>query len=197
MPNEANKYLETGDSFVRQSTLTKYNTKQKAYMATKISAAIEKLGNVFTLVPNNRVDTVEQLPTDKELEPGTVYLVGAEGAKDFDEFYWTTGKTWERMGGTAISLAGYITETVLYKGAQGTGTTTEPASDSILGAVYSEIDDLNTSVDAINNSDTGILAKAKEYADSLNSAMDTRVKAIEAALTVTVSDETIDAMFVD
>ena len=137
MADNANKYLEAGDSFVRQSTLTKYNTKQKAYMATKISAAIEKLGNVFTLVPNNRVDTVEQLPTDKELEPGTVYLVGAEGAKDFDEFYWTTGKTWERMGGTAISLAGYITETVLYKGAQGTGTTTEPASDSILGAVYS------------------------------------------------------------
>ena len=35
---------------------------------------------------------------------------------------------------------------------------------------------------AINNADTGILAQAKEYADGLNTAMDTRVDALEATV---------------
>lgn len=34
-------------------------------------------------------------------------------------------------------------------------------------------------IEAINNVDTGVLAKAKEYADGLNTAMDTRVKVLE------------------
>ena len=190
-----NKFLKAGDAYVRQSDLAKYNTKDKTFVATKIADAMAKLGNVFTLVQNNRVDTVDQLPKDQQLNPGTVYLVGLEGAKDFDEYYWTTDGTWERMGGTAISLEGYVTEVMLYKGTAGTGTTDAPAENTILAAVYSEIDELSTSIDGINNTDTGILAEAKKYADSLNSAMDTRVKAIEAALTVTISDETIDAMF--
>lgn len=194
---DENKFLKAGDAYVRQSDLAKYNTKDKTFVATKIADAVAKLGNVFTLVQNNRVDTVDQLPKDQQLNPGTVYLVGLEGAKDFDEYYWTADGTWERMGGTAISLEGYVTEIMLYKGTAGTGTTDTPAENTILAAVYSEIDELSTSIDGINNADTGILAEAKKYADSLNSAMDTRVKAIEAALTVTISDETINAMFTD
>lgn len=41
---------------------------------------------------------------------------------------------------------------------------------------------LQGAIDAINNAETGILKQAKEYANGLDSAMDTRVDALEAAI---------------
>lgn len=46
------------------------------------------------------------------------------------------------------------------------------------GAVKTNTD----AIAAINNADSGILAQAKEYADGLNTAMDTRVDALEATV---------------
>lgn len=43
-------------------------------------------------------------------------------------------------------------------------------------------EDLQDAIDAINNAETGILKQAKDYADSLDTAMDTRVDALEAAV---------------
>lgn len=48
-------------------------------------------------------------------------------------------------------------------------------------------------IEAINDVDTGILAQSKAYADSLNSAMDTRVQALEDVPYATEAD--IDALF--
>lgn len=53
--------------------------------------------------------------------------------------------------------------------------------------------DNTAAIAAINNADTGIAATAKNYADGLNSAMDTRVKALEDTPYATESD--IDALF--
>lgn len=188
----ADTYLAAGDAFVRESNLTRFSANTKAYIANKIGA----LGKVFTLVENNRVDTVDNLPSEG-VEAGNVYLVGLEGAKEFDEYYYTTSGTWERMGGTAISLDGYVTETQLYKGVDGTGTAEAPADGTLLAAVYADIDDLSNAVDGINNVTTGILAQAKAYADELNTAMNARVTAIETALNVTISDSDIDALFAE
>ena len=43
----------------------------------------------------------------------------------------------------------------------------------------SKMQDVDEAIAAINNADTGILKQAKDYADGLNTAMDTRVAALE------------------
>lgn len=48
---------------------------------------------------------------------------------------------------------------------------------------------------AINNADTGIEAKAKAYTDEKNTAMDTRVKALEDATPEIVTNDDIDTLF--
>ena len=48
---------------------------------------------------------------------------------------------------------------------------------------------------AINNTDTGIEAKAKAYTDEKNTAMDTRVKALEEATPDFVTKDDIDSLF--
>lgn len=84
------------------TALTDYYTKTETDNA--ISEAIGNLGTLFRF--KGRVDTVNDLPASDN-QQGDVYLVGAEGANEFAEYYWT-GTFFDYMGKTtSISLTEY------------------------------------------------------------------------------------------
>ena len=84
------------------TALTNYYTKTETDNA--ISEAIGNLGTLFRF--KGRVDTVNDLPASDN-QQGDVYLVGAEGANEFAEYYWT-GTFFDYMGKTtSISLTEY------------------------------------------------------------------------------------------
>lgn len=84
------------------TALTDYYTKTETDNA--ISEAIGSLGTLFRF--KGRVDTVNDLPASDN-QQGDVYLVGAEGANEFAEYYWT-GTFFDYMGKTtSIDLADY------------------------------------------------------------------------------------------
>lgn len=82
--------------------LTDYYTKTETN--TAISDAINSLGALFRL--KGRVDSIEQLPASDN-QQGDVYLVGAEDASEFQEYYWT-GTLFDYMGKTtSVDLTNY------------------------------------------------------------------------------------------
>ena len=84
------------------TALTNYYTKTETDNA--ISEAIGNLGTLFRF--KGRVDTVNDLPASDN-QQGDVYLVGAESASEFAEYYWT-GTFFDYMGKTTtISLTEY------------------------------------------------------------------------------------------
>lgn len=84
------------------TALTNYYTKTETDNA--ISEAIGNLGTLFRF--KGRVDTVNDLPVSDN-QQGDVYLVGAEGANEFAEYYWT-GTFFDYMGKTtSIDLTDY------------------------------------------------------------------------------------------
>lgn len=84
------------------TALTDYYTKTETDNA--ISEAIGNLGTLFRF--KGRVDTVNDLPASDN-QQGDVYLVGAEGANEFAEYYWT-GTFFDYMGKTtSIDLTDY------------------------------------------------------------------------------------------
>ena len=84
------------------TALTDYYTKTET--DTAISQAISNLGTLFRF--KGRVDTVDNLPASDN-QQGDVYLVGAEGANEFAEYYWT-GTFFDYMGKTtAVDLTDY------------------------------------------------------------------------------------------
>ena len=84
------------------TALTDYYTKTETDNA--ISEAIGNLGTLFRF--KGRVDTVNDLPVSDN-QQGDVYLVGAEGANEFAEYYWT-GTFFDYMGKTtSVDLTDY------------------------------------------------------------------------------------------
>lgn len=179
------------NAIVSYSILQYYDTKLKAWVGTELDEAIAGLGNVFTL--KGTVTDLASLPT-ADNEVGDIYLVGAEGAASYDEYYWN-GTKWELMGTTATSLDGLVTEANLYAGADGTGTVAAPANGTIIKSIYDKIAAVQAEVDAaelrikanedaieaINNADTGILAQAKTYADGKDEAIQAAQDAADTA----------------
>lgn len=173
------------------SMLTYYDGKIKNWVTTELDEAIAGLGNVFTL-KGNKADIASLPATDNTV--GDIYLVGAEGAESFDEYYWN-GTKWELMGTTATDISSCVTKEGLYAGADGTGTVAAPADGTIIKSIYDKIASVQAEVDAaelrikanedaieaINNADTGILAQAKEYADGKDTAIQAAQDAADAA----------------
>ena len=84
------------------TALTDYYTKTET--DTAISQAISNLGTLFRF--KGRVDTIDNLPASDN-QQGDVYLVGAEGANEFAEYYWT-GTFFDYMGKTtSVDLSDY------------------------------------------------------------------------------------------
>lgn len=87
------------------AALANYYTKTQTDDA--ISNAISELGTLFTF--RGRVDDTSALPSSDNVQ-GYVYLVGAEDATEFAEYYWT-GTMWDYMGTTtAVDLSDYYTK---------------------------------------------------------------------------------------
>ena len=84
------------------TALTDYYTKTET--DTAISEAIGNLGTLFRF--KGRVNTVDDLPASDN-QQGDVYLVGAESAGEFAEYYWT-GTFFDYMGKTtSVDLTDY------------------------------------------------------------------------------------------
>ncbi len=206
--------MATNNALVTKAMLVYYDGKIKDWVQLEISDKISALGDVFTI--KGKVATVDALPASDN-KAGDLYLVASDGASESAEYYWT-GEKWEYMGVTGVSLDGYINETQLYKGTDGTGTVDAPAAGTILAPIYSKIAEIEAAVDAntqaiadINNVSTGILAQSKTYTDdSVNKAMfgeggtdespvagsvDARLEALEGITSDVITTADIDALF--
>ena len=84
------------------TALANYYTKTET--DTAISKAISNIGTLFRF--KGRVETVNDLPASDN-QQGDVYLVGAESASEFTEYYWT-GTFFDYMGKTtSVDLTDY------------------------------------------------------------------------------------------
>lgn len=214
--------MATSDkALVNKSMLIYYDGKIKNWTQLQISEKISALGDIFTL--KGKVESTDALPAENN-KAGDLYLVAVEGSNECAEYYWT-GTAWEYMGVTGVSLDGYITETQLYKGVDGSGTLVSPAADTILSPIYKRhaessvlilanedaIKANTAAIAAINNAETGILKTAQNYADSVASSsiygeggsaeapaagsLSAKVKALEDATSDVITEEDIDGLF--
>ena len=111
------------------------------------------------------VDYYSELVAKTDMVEGDVYIVkyvGTEGTKPLNAEYAYDGTNWVEFGST-MDLSGYATK--------------------------EDISDINDLIDDINNTETGILKQAKDYADGLNTDMDTRMSDAEEAIDA-INDET-------
>lgn len=74
-----------------------YSSKYYAQLAQDI---YDRIGTVIKII--GRVNTVADLPATGNTN-GDCYLVGLQGATDFDEYYWLNDH-WEFLGTTAVTL---------------------------------------------------------------------------------------------
>lgn len=131
--------------FVKKNDLNRYNTRVKTWVSTQLSTTITNIGTIFKL--KGRVDTYESLPVDAN--PGDMYMVGTSESAECAEYFRTESGVWQYCGVTSPSLEGYITETQLYKGADGTGTIDNPATGTLLAAMNADIADVTADVEQI------------------------------------------------
>lgn len=102
----------------------------------------------------------------------------------------TTADYTEFKGAVTKSNANETAITAINDPSTGAVATSKAYTDTLAnGAVKTNTD----AIAAINDTNTGIAATAKNYADGLNTAMDTRVAALESVPYATTAD--IDALF--
>ena len=199
--------MATDAALVTKSMLVYYDGKIKNWTSTQISDKISALGDVFTL--KGKVASKDALPS-ADNKAGDLYLVGAEGASESEEYYWT-GTAWEYMGVTGVSLDGYITEVQLYKGVDGTGTIDNPAEGTLLAPIYARVKANEDAIAAINDESTGILAQSKTYTDDslskvvygeggsddapIAGSIDARLEALEGITSDVITTDDIDSLF--
>lgn len=206
--------MASSSALVTKAMLIYYDGKIKDWSQAQISDKISALGDVFTL--KGKVASTAALPVSDN-KAGDLYLVGDDSSAESAEYYWT-GSVWEYMGLTGVSLDGYITETQLYKGVDGTGTTDAPAAGTILAPIFAKakanaeaILENKAAISAINDPATGILKTAKDYADSAASkaiyggggsaeapiagSVAAKVKALEDITSDVITEEDIDGLF--
>ena len=128
------------------------------YVDTGIQSAISTLGTVFTV--KGRVDSVDALP-NTDNKAGDVYLVGAEDADNFAEYYYT-GTMWDFMGQTTtVDLSNYYTKDAVYTKTEVDGLLDDKV-DKVDGMGLSQENfttDLKTKLDGLENYDDTALAQ--------------------------------------
>ena len=146
-----------------ETDLSDYATKD--YVDTGISSAISALGTVF--VVKGRVDSVDALP-NTDNKSGDVYLVGAEDADNFAEYYWT-GTLWDFMGQTTeVDLSNYYTKDAVYN---------KTEVDNLLAAKVNKVEGKGLSTADFTTELKNKLDGLKNYDDT---ALTQRVTDIEA-----------------
>lgn len=128
---------------------------------------VEALGSVLNF--KGIVDTEEDLPTEGNKQ-GDVYNVKTTARGTSAEFVYITDKGWEELG-DVLDLSAYDTRTVA-EGKIATAkseaiTAANGYTDSLVGEIKDE---------------EGNVITVKSYVDGLDSAMDTRVDALEEAI---------------
>ena len=117
-----------------------------------------------------------------------ITLVAQDGTKVVGGI--TTADYTEFKGAVTKSNANETAITAINDPSTGAVATSKAYTDALAnGAVKTNTD----AIAAINDTNTGIAATAKNYADGLNTAMDTRVAALESVPYATTAD--IDALF--
>lgn len=209
-------------NLVNKERLTTYDTELKAYIAAKIkvvsdaaqtsqdvddkiSAAISELGTIVNY--KGTKDSISELPEDAEA--GDLWFVkqadkdDATGTGDFYEEYLYTGTVWEYLGKTGVSLNGYVTETSLYKGTDGTGTEKAPAEGTTLSNyetkadLYAGADGAGTTASPADGTvlatvNTSIAAAAKKGTDA--AAQATAIETYLSNATI-MSEDDVKALF--
>ena len=138
------------------TALTDYYTKTETDEA--ISEAIGNLGTLFRF--KGRVDTVNDLPASDN-QQGDVYLVGAEGASEFAEYYWT-GTFFDYMGKTtSVDLTEYYKKSEV---------------DNLLNGKVDKVEGKGLSTEDFTTELKNKLDGLKNYDDT---ALTSRVSAIE------------------
>ena len=138
------------------TALTNYYTKTETDNA--ISEAIGNLGTLFRF--KGRVDTVDDLPASDN-QQGDVYLVGAESASEFAEYYWT-GTFFDYMGKTtSIDLTEYYKKSEV---------------DNLLNGKVDKVEGKGLSTEDFTTELKNRLNSLENYDDT---ALATRVAAIE------------------
>ena len=138
------------------TALTDYYTKTET--DTAISEAIGNLGTLFRF--KGRVDTVNDLPASDN-QKGDVYLVGAEGASEFAEYYWT-GTFFDYMGKTtSVDLTEYYKKSEV---------------DNLLNGKVDKVEGKGLSTEDFTTELKNKLDGLKNYDDT---ALTSRVSAIE------------------
>lgn len=145
-----------------ETDLSDYATKD--YVDTGISSAISALGTVFII--KGRVDSVDALP-NTDNKSGDVYLVGAQDADNFAEYYWT-GTLWDFMGQTTeVDLSNYYTKDNTYN---------KTEVDNLLAEKVDKIEGKGLSTEDFTTELKNKLNSLENYDDT---ALTERVAAIE------------------
>lgn len=153
--------IEEGSTVAAEIAKAEQNAKDYA------DEIVSDLGSVFNF--KGIVDTVEDLPTEN-IKQGDVYNVKTTERGTSAEYVYITDKGWEELG-DVLDLSAYDTRTVA-EGKIATAkseaiTAAEGYADSLVGEIKDE---------------EGNVVTVKSYVDGLDSAMDTRVDALEEAI---------------